>query len=413
MSAARTLKLFEGHGLEIELMLVDPVTLDVVPAADRVLAHEAGEWATDVVDGDMGWSNELVLHVLEVKNERPVGSLAGLELEFRRTQARLAAVTRKLGLLLLPGAVHPWMDPTRETRIWPHDYAEVYGTYHRLFDCHRHGWANLQSTHLNLSFGDDREFARLHAAVRMVLPLIPALAASSPVMEGKCTGLLDSRVVTYRDNSRRLPSMTGRVIPEPSKSPAHYRATVLEPLWRDLLEIEPEGTLQHEFANARGAIPRFERDAIEVRLIDAQECPRADVAVSALVTEAVRMLVEQRHLSFEQQYAWPTEALVSLLDATCRTGPSTALQDPALARAFGCDGPAADAGAIWRAVAGASPGLHPDHAASASLLLEQGTLAQRLLARLPAELTREDLRGVWRQLATCLEQDRLLGELPR
>ena len=30
-----------------------------------------------------------------------------------------------------------------------------------------------QSTHLNLPFYDDEEFAKLHAAVRMILPILP------------------------------------------------------------------------------------------------------------------------------------------------------------------------------------------------------------------------------------------------
>ena len=81
---------------------------------------------------------------------------------------------------LLPTGMHPWMDPSAETSLWPGEGAAIYATFDRLFDCRRHGWANLQSMHVNLPFDGDDEFARLHAAVRVLLPLIPALAASSP-----------------------------------------------------------------------------------------------------------------------------------------------------------------------------------------------------------------------------------------
>ena len=80
-----------------------------------------------------------------------------------------------MGCTLLPGGVHPWMDPSKETRLWPHEYNEVYRSFDRIFGCAGHGWSNLQSTHLNLPFADDDEFGRLHAAIRAILPLLPAL----------------------------------------------------------------------------------------------------------------------------------------------------------------------------------------------------------------------------------------------
>ena len=88
----------------------------------------------------------------------------------------------------MPTAAHPFMDPMKETKIWPHENNEVYAIYNKIFDCRGHGWSNLQSTHLNLPFYDDEEFAKLHAAVRLVLPILPALCASSPILDGKLTG---------------------------------------------------------------------------------------------------------------------------------------------------------------------------------------------------------------------------------
>ena len=88
----------------------------------------------------------------------------------------------------MPSGMHPWMQPARETRLWPHESGPIHRAYDALFDCRRHGWANLQSMHVNLPFGEDLtpdgEFARLHAAVRLVLPLLPALAASTPHHNG-------------------------------------------------------------------------------------------------------------------------------------------------------------------------------------------------------------------------------------
>jgi len=46
--------------------------------------------------------------------------------------------------------------------------------------------------------------------IRLVLPLLPALAASSPFQDGQSTGCLDNRLENYRRNCARIPSITGR-----------------------------------------------------------------------------------------------------------------------------------------------------------------------------------------------------------
>ena len=108
----------------------------------------------------------------------------------------------------MPTAMHPWMDPHAEARLWPHEYNAVYAAFNRIFDCRGHGWSNLQSTHINLPFRGDEEFGRLHAAIRLVLPIIPGVAASSPAADGRLSGLLDSRLDAYRSNARRIPSIS-------------------------------------------------------------------------------------------------------------------------------------------------------------------------------------------------------------
>jgi hypothetical protein len=136
------LGLFQGFGVEIEWMIVDAESLDVRPSGDAVLGEDG-----EVDRGRMAWSNELVLHVLEVKTNGPAASLDGLAGPFH-AEALEAEAAGPLGCRLLSGAAHPWMDPDRETRIWPHEYTEVYRAFDRIFGVRGHGWANLQSTRI-------------------------------------------------------------------------------------------------------------------------------------------------------------------------------------------------------------------------------------------------------------------------
>ncbi|MDH4028508.1 MAG: glutamate-cysteine ligase family protein, partial [Nitrospirota bacterium] len=304
MSRAKTPGLFEGRGIELEYMIVEKDTLNVLPISDEVLRAAAGHYANDYDTGKMGWSNELVCHVMEIKNNKPVPSLRGLSGSFHKQITRINKVLDRMGGRLMPSGMHPWMDPGKETRLWPRRYRRVYETYNSIFNCKRHGWANVQSMHINLSFNGDEEFGRLHAAVRMVLPIIPSLAASSPVVEGKVTGLYDTRLLYYAGNQRKVPSIMGRIIPEPVYTRADYREKVFERIYRDIAKYDDKGVLRHEWLNSRGAIPRYERSALEMRIIDTQECPRADIAVAEIIISVLRLLVSEHWSSCDAQKAW-------------------------------------------------------------------------------------------------------------
>ena len=206
-TAPRPYGLFEALGVELEYMIVDSGSLDVAAVADELLRAVAGSYVGEIDMGAVSWSNELVAHVVELKTSQPAAALAGLADSFAEHVRRINGLLGPFGARLMPGGMHPWMDPEREMRLWPHDSSEIYRAFDRIFGCRGHGWANLQSMHLNLPFDGDEEFGRLHAAIRMVLPILPALAASSPVVEGRLTGLMDTRLEVYRTNSRRVPSV--------------------------------------------------------------------------------------------------------------------------------------------------------------------------------------------------------------
>ncbi|HEY5916248.1 MAG TPA: glutamate-cysteine ligase family protein, partial [Chryseolinea sp.] len=193
MNQPPRIHLFQGYGVELEYMLVDRDTLEIKPITDDLLKHVLGQYGSDVENGVVTWSNELVLHVVELKSTKPESNFPALELAFVENIKRINTILEKWNTMLMPGAAHPFMDPLKETKLWPHENNEVYAIYNKIFDCKGHGWSNLQSTHLNLPFYDDEEFAKLHAAVRMILPILPALCASSPMLDGQLTGMMDTR----------------------------------------------------------------------------------------------------------------------------------------------------------------------------------------------------------------------------
>lgn len=402
------LHLFEAVGIELEYMIVDAATLDVRPIADRLLEAQVGRITGDTTfDDGMAWSNELVSHVIELKTDRPWSDLGTLAPIMHGHVRRVNELLRPMNARLLPTAMHPWMDPHRQTVLWQHEYSEVYEAFNRIFDCRGHGWSNLQSMHINLPFASDEEFARLHAAIRLVLPILPALAASSPIMDGRLTGTLDNRLAVYQTNSVKVPSVAGRVIPEPVFSEEAYRTRIFERIWNDLAPHDPQGVLRDEFANARGAIARFGRGSIEIRVIDLQECPTADLAVAALTVAVLRGLVEERWSSVAAQQSFDVEPLAAIFQGCVRDGDAFTLANIDYLQALGLGDAVRTAGDVWRALASSvdQAELRP-HQRGLNTLLTHGPLARRITAAVPTP-SPDALRDVYGRLADCLATDQL------
>ena len=420
MSGARankkkTLGLFEAYGIELEYMLVDRRTLAVKPVADELLKAFTGGEPTDYEDGPVAWSNELALHVIELKTNGPTPSLAGWAAKFDADLARADEALGELGARVLPGATHPTMDPRRETKLWPHEASEIYEAYHRIFDCFRHGWANLRSCHVNLPFDGDAEFERLHAAIRVLLPLMPALAASSPVIDGKTNGILDNRLHVYCTHQSRIPEAMGLVVPEVLRSRAEYEERIFEPLRNAAARLDQNGVLKHEFLNARGAIARFQRDAIEVRVLDVQETPRADLAIALVIATVLRALTDERWVPLSRLHELSTESLSWVLHDVYRDGDAARVTHAGLLAALGRRRPMT-AAELWRELVAETRGLAGnDGEAWAELgpvvdeLLALGPLARRLLQALGDEPDPRRIKAVWLRLAECVTHGELFS----
>lgn len=395
---------FSVYGIELEYMVVDATTLDVRPIADKVLQELAGEPAMEVELGPVCWSNELARHVLETKTNGPCSSLTQARTDFTNAIRAMNGVLAPHGARLLPGGMHPWMLPDSEFKLWPIDEEGIYGTFDRIFDCRGHGWSNLQSMHINLPFADDQQFFALHAAIRFLLPLLPALAASSPFQEGRRAAHMDERLWVYRSNAHRVPLVSGKVIPEAVTSRQDYEQRILEPIYQALEPVDPEGALRYEWVNARGAIARFDRSAIEIRVLDTQECPRMDLAIASMVTNVLRnMCADDRFRIADAQ--WSPERLATILWRCVEAGNAAVLDDTDYLEMLGMPRKPASAQAVLEhLVTTKADALPQDERADVTWLVNNGTLAQRLAQSAGPNPTKAALHAGYKRLADCLLQ---------
>jgi len=405
------IKSFQRFGVELEYMIVDRDTLNVRPICDELFKAVAGTYDGEVMpdgpDSPIAWSNELALHVVEFKTAEPAASLDGLHGQFHSNVRRVNESLKPMNARLLPTAMHPWMDPHTELKLWPHDAGPIYEAFNRVFSCKGHGWANLQSVHLNLPFADDDQFGRLHAAVRAVLPLLPAIAAASPIADGQVTGLKDTRIDVYRTNARRVPSVSGHAVPEPVYTRKAYQGELLAGIYRDITPFDPEGILQYEWLNARGCIARFDRGSIEVRLLDIQECPKADLAIVALVVETARALADERWIGQDALRSLDMLAMSDVLTQTTRDAEDAGITYAPLLRALGINKDAATAGEVWQHLVNELIPASSPWRQTLDTICAQGTLATRIVKALSAAPDRAAIARIYRRLADCLERNDL------
>jgi hypothetical protein len=112
-----------------------------------------------------------------------------------------------------------------------------------------------------------------------------------------------------------VPSVTGNVVPEYIYSFEQYRKEIIERYSLDLTNAGVKNyLLQKDWVNSRGIIFRFDRKAVEIRVMDEQECVKSDVALSCFIRAALRGLMQKNTESL------PHEILVKDFKSTVKRG---------------------------------------------------------------------------------------------
>jgi glutamate---cysteine ligase / carboxylate-amine ligase len=408
IAGKRTYGLFDVSGLELEYMVVERGSLRVKPVADLLFRTASNDVELQTEHGDITWSSELAQHMFELRTTRPVRSLGRMR---KKLVAAVKAVNKELAAhdaMLLPTGSHPFMDPPEETVLWPHGGREIHQLCHELFDCRSHSWSNMYSAHLELPFRTDEEFGKLHAAARLLLPIIPALSASSPLLDGRFTGFMDSRMESYLHSHEQHPDLMGSLIPEPVYSQEEYYREVYGPIVRVLAEHDPSSILDHQFMNSRGVVPFFERNVLQVRVMDTQECISGDLAIAEFVTVVLKALAGGRWVSSYVQRAWPETDLLGIFLQVIKDAGTTMIANRDYLLMFGLlRQDRMQAMKLWQHLFVELYGdLSPECRQHIGHILEHGCLSSRILRRTGREPSRDELVAVYSELANCLAEDK-------
>jgi carboxylate-amine ligase len=173
-------------GLEEEFSILDPGTLDMVPRYEelRQRADQDPVLAASV-------AGELISSEIEITSGRGEDLRSAIEAQ-RDHRRRLFALAAEQGVALGATGTHPWAD-YRQQRIIDTDH------YHRVADGLRYvAWRNNTfSMHLHVGIRGADRAVQVCDRLRPVLPLLLAISANSPFLDGRDSGLHSVRTQTF------------------------------------------------------------------------------------------------------------------------------------------------------------------------------------------------------------------------
>jgi len=280
-------------GLEEELMLLDPVTLDLTPCAADVLAR---------LEGDPRFVPELPAAQLEIVVP-PVATVGEAIAELAVARADLVRAAD--GLARPAGAgVHPFAAGVGAVAPG--------ARYAALLEEYGDGVMRRQlafGLHVHVALGGPDRVLPVYDALREELPAIAALAAASPFYEGADTGLASARpkvadLLPRQGVPPELPSWEAYA--DALRWPARAFADAC--WWWELRPHPVHGTL-------------------EVRVADTQATV-ADTAAVAAVVHALVATLARRHDAGELPPPAPTWRIAENRWSACRHGVRGTWTDP-------------------------------------------------------------------------------------
>jgi hypothetical protein len=402
----RPYRLLEAFHLRTDRQVVDRHTLEPM-ALVEALWKEGGAVGDEWVRGTMAWAACRAGHQMQLRSVRPALRATILHKRMANELRAMDQLLARHDAMLLPGGAHPWMDPAHAAVSGLHGDAGMWASCQRLFGCRSHGWLNSAGSRLFITFQGDEEFTKLHAAVRLLLPIMPALSAASPFLDGRYTGFLDARMEAYLHTHEELPDLMGSLVPEAVFNQEDYYRTVYGPIATALADQEA-GELDHELMNVRGAVPHFDQGLLEIRVLDAQECAAADLAIAEFIMVVLKALVGGRWVSTYLQRAWPETDLLAIFLQVIKDGGNTLIANRDYLLMLGMMNTAQlSAHKVWQHLFVELYGELSENAQQqVAHILEHGCLGSRILERTGREPDRDQLRKVYGELAECLRKDR-------
>lgn len=255
-------------GVEEELALIHPETLELVPAFEPLCdAAQADDVLAAAVAG------ELISSEIEIRSGagRDHADAIAHQQEARR---RLFELARGQGVALGATGTHPLSD-YREQQVIDTEH------YRRVEDGLRYvAWRNNTfSVHVHVGVRGADRAVRVCDRLRPVLPLLLAVSANSPFLDGRDSGLHSARTQTFTKSFPRCG------VPDAFGS---WDA------WAQYVELLTRTGSIVEFTQLWWSVrPHHSFGTVEVRICDVQTTAQESDALTELIVACVRRAAEE------------------------------------------------------------------------------------------------------------------------
>jgi carboxylate-amine ligase len=253
-------------GIEEEFSILDPHTLELMPAFERL---------RDVAARDQLLRESVAGELISSEIEIISGAGTNLQDALARQRARrrrLFALAAAEGVALGATGTHPWAD-YREQPIIDTEH------YRRVEDGLKYvAWRNNTfSLHVHVGVRDIDRAVRACDRLRPVLPLLLAISANSPFLDGRDSGLHSARTQSFTKSFPRcgVPDCFGG-----------WRA------YREYIEFLRATNSIVEFTQVWWSVrPHFKFGTVEVRVCDAQATAQESEALAGLMVACIAQAV--------------------------------------------------------------------------------------------------------------------------
>ncbi|HMH46881.1 MAG TPA: YbdK family carboxylate-amine ligase [Solirubrobacteraceae bacterium] len=253
-------------GVEEEFSILDPRTLEMVPRYEQLCAAaEADQLLHEHLTGEL------------ISSEIEIISGVGADLHDalarqRERRKRLFALAAAEGVALGATGTHPWADYREQPIIDTEHYRRVEAGLKYV------AWRNNTfSLHVHLGVRDLERAVHACDRLRPVLPLLLAISANSPFLDGRDSGLHSARTQSFTKSFPRcgVPDAFGGW-----------------PAYREYIEFLKRTNSIVEFTQVWWSVrPHFSFGTVEVRICDAQATARESDALASLMTACIAQAV--------------------------------------------------------------------------------------------------------------------------
>jgi carboxylate-amine ligase len=249
-------------GLEEEFAILDPATLEMVPRFEALR-----EAATADPELSTAISGELISSEIEIRSGRGDDVEDALARQSRHRQ-RLLALAHSEGLALGATGTHPWADYRTQPIIDTEHYRRVEDGLRWV------AWRNNTfSLHVHVGIRGADRAVQVCDRLRPVLPILLAISANSPFLDGRDSGLASMRSQTFTKSFPRCG------IPDPFGDWRTYA---------DYIEFLVRTGSIVEYTQVWWSVrPHLSFGTVEVRICDVQSTAEEADALARLIVACV------------------------------------------------------------------------------------------------------------------------------